>query len=131
MVYVDDVVDFSDYTNVSFRMSSLDDPAVAPVVERVDPPPVIPDAGTPAVCSTYERWSDDEDLLVPVSLARVLEAAIFATLDSLVAELRLCCPRSSQVRRVVDDLMVAFDAFAVSQAESICVVGRVPCLPTI
>ena len=46
-------------------MSCLDDPVVAPGVERVDPPPVIPDAGAPAACSTYERCSEEEDPLLP------------------------------------------------------------------
>ena len=64
MVYVDDVVDFSAYTNVSFRMSSLDDPVVAPRAGRVDPPPVIPGTRAPAVCSTYQRWSEEDDPLL-------------------------------------------------------------------
>ena len=52
---------------VSFRMSSLDDPVVAPGVGRVDPPPMIPEAevGDPAVYSTYEHWSEEEEPLLP------------------------------------------------------------------
>ena len=64
MVYVDDLVAFADFTNVSCRMSSLDDPVVTSGIERVDLPPVLPDTGAPAICSIYEHCSDKEDLLL-------------------------------------------------------------------
>ena len=97
-------------------MGSLDDPVVTPRVGRVDPPHVIPEVRAPAICSTYERWSEEEDPLLPGNPTQVLEAAIFAASDSLATEMRLCCLYSSMVRHVADDLMAAFDACAASQA---------------
>ena len=97
LVYVDDVVAIADSTNVSFWMSSIDDPAVAPVVERVDPPPVIPDVGDLAVCSTYKHWCDEEDPLLPGSPAQVFEATIFDASDSLAVKLGSLLAGSSGV----------------------------------
>ena len=119
MVYVDNVVAYADATNVSFQASSHVAPVVAPAVERVDPSPVIPGAGALAVCSTYERWRDEEDSLLLGGSTQILKAVIFDAEDSLAAELRLCCLRSFLVRCVADNLMAAFDAFGASQAESI------------
>ena len=56
---------FSNSTNVFFQMSCLDDPVVAPGVERVDPPPVIPGVRALAVCSAYESWREKEHPLLP------------------------------------------------------------------
>ena len=107
MVYVDD-------TNVSFLASSLVVPVVAPAVEGFDTAPVIPGTGASAVLSTYEQWCEEEDLLLPGGSTRVLYAAIFDAEDSLSAKLKLYCPRSSWIRRVTDDLVATFDAFAES-----------------
>ena len=60
-------------------------------VGSVDPPPVIPEVGAPAIHSTYEHWSEGDDPLLPGGPTQVLEAAIFAALDSLATQLRLCC----------------------------------------
>ena len=97
VVYVDDVMAFSDATNVSFWASSLVAHAVTPTIERVDLPPVIPSTGAPAVRTTYERWRDKEDTLLSGGLTWILEAAIFDAADFLVAELRLCYLCSSLV----------------------------------
>ena len=125
------VVAHADATNVSFGASSLMAPVVAPVVEGVDPDSVIPSAGAPAIRSSYERWREEEDMLFPGGLTRVLEAAIFHAADSLSPELKLCCSRSFRCRRVTDDLVAAFDAFAENQAEIICIVEGVPRLPPV
>ena len=100
VVHVDD-------TNVSFWVSLLVTPVIAPAVE-------ISSADAPAVLSTYERWRNKEDPLLPGGSTQILEASIFDAADSLVAELRLCYLRSSLVQYVVDDLMATFDVFAAS-----------------